>query len=77
MPLEPPFLTGTTDLDALRAAAREADRTLHAAVARASGGIMPASMVGAFIDWTIHLALSPGKQHALHRDALHAAGELA
>jgi polyhydroxyalkanoate synthase subunit PhaC len=77
MPLEPASSHTTNHLHAIRALAPEADRALHAALAHASGGISPASMVEAFVDWGIHLALSPGKQQALQQDALRRAGRLA
>ena len=41
------------------------DRTLHTQLARLTQGISPASIVGAYLDWLIHLAMSPGKQQEL------------
>ena len=41
------------------------DRFLHAAEARMTAGISPASALGAYLDWAIHLANSPGKQAEL------------
>jgi polyhydroxyalkanoate synthase len=38
------------------------DRALHARLARLTLGLSPASMVGAYMDWLVHLAFSPGKQ---------------
>ncbi|MGH8786660.1 MAG: poly-beta-hydroxybutyrate polymerase N-terminal domain-containing protein, partial [Cupriavidus necator] len=44
------------------------DRLLHAAIARATGGVSPAALWLAWLDWAWHLAGSPGKQMALcHR----------
>ena len=41
------------------------DRTLHTQLARLTQGISPASIVGAYLDWLTHLAMSPGKQQEL------------
>jgi polyhydroxyalkanoate synthase subunit PhaC len=57
--------------------ATEADHALHAALAAACGGISPASLTAAWIDWATHLALSPGKQQALLQSAARAALDLA
>lgn len=46
------------------------DQLLHAAVARATGGVSPAALWLAWLDWAWHLTGSPGKQMALfHRVA--------
>ncbi|MCG5243881.1 alpha/beta fold hydrolase [Azospirillum doebereinerae] len=45
------------------------DRSLHAAQARITGGISPAALVAAYLDWAAHLAGSPGKQMQLVRKA--------
>jgi polyhydroxyalkanoate synthase len=37
------------------------DRALHAQLARLTQGISPASLAGAYADWFVHLAMSPGK----------------
>lgn len=42
-------------------ATRVLDRALHAAIARATGGVAPASLAGAFSDLAMHLSLSPSK----------------
>ena len=70
MPLEATLLESIDRFQVMRAAAHEADRSLHAALAQANGGISPASAVEAFIDWALHLGLSPGKQLALSQRAL-------
>ena len=57
------------------------DRALHAQLARLTQGISPASLAGAYADWLVHLAMSPGKlfdllstaQRQAIRLALHAA----
>ena len=42
-----------------------ADRTLHAAIARMTGGLSPAALAQAYWDWATHLAASPGKRMQL------------
>jgi len=46
-----------------------ADRALHAGVARLTGGLSPAALAGAYWDWAVHLAASPGKQMLLAEKA--------
>ncbi len=46
------------------------DRFLHAAEARVTGGISPAAMMLAYLDWAVHLANSPGKQGQLVEKAM-------
>lgn len=41
------------------------DRTMHALIARMTGGVSPFSLAGAWFDWAAHLAISPGQQFAL------------
>jgi polyhydroxyalkanoate synthase subunit PhaC len=41
------------------------DRSLHAAVARFTGGLSPAALGAAYLDWATHLANAPGKQMQL------------
>ena len=41
------------------------DRSLHALAARFTLGLSPSALAGAYWDWAIHLALSPGKQFQL------------
>jgi len=41
------------------------DRSLHATVARFTGGLSPAALTEAYLDWAIHLAFAPGKRLAL------------
>ena len=38
------------------------DRMTRATIARATGGLSPAALAGAYWDWATHLGLSPGKQ---------------
>jgi len=46
------------------------DRSLHAAVARLTGGLSPAALVEAYLDWATHLAFAPGKRLQLLVKAL-------
>ena len=43
--------------------AEELDRTVHAVVARLTGGISPASLWMAWFDWAVHFAGNPAKQY--------------
>ncbi|GHD39276.1 poly-beta-hydroxybutyrate polymerase [Thalassobaculum fulvum] len=52
------------------------DRQVHAAIARLTGGISPASLAEAYGDWAIHLAISPGKQAQLLQKAVRKAVRL-
>ena len=47
------------------AVAHLTDRSLHAALARLTGGLSPAALMQAYFDWVVHLAASPGKQMQL------------
>jgi polyhydroxyalkanoate synthase len=38
------------------------DRSLHAALARFTGGLSPAAIGSAYLDWAVHLAGAPGKR---------------
>lgn len=38
------------------------DRATHAAIAKQTMGLSPASLTGAYLDWLSHLAASPGKR---------------
>jgi polyhydroxyalkanoate synthase len=49
----------------LDAVPTDIDRALHAALAHATWGLSPGSLLGAFGDWAVHLAAAPGKQVAL------------
>lgn len=51
------------------AGAEVLDRAYHAHMARHTGGISPAALATAFLDWAIHLGLSPGKQFELVQKA--------
>jgi polyhydroxyalkanoate synthase subunit PhaC len=45
------------------------DRSLHAAVARFTGGLSPAALSEAYLDWATHLANAPGKRLQLTEKA--------
>ncbi|MGE3144374.1 MAG: PHA/PHB synthase family protein [Pseudorhodoplanes sp.] len=45
------------------------DRTLHAQLARMTGGLSPAALGSAYLDWAVHLAASPAKQWELAQKA--------
>ncbi|WP_244443063.1 alpha/beta fold hydrolase [Bradyrhizobium sp. Ai1a-2] len=47
------------------------DHLAHATIARWTGGLSPAALTLALLDWQLHLAISPGKQLTLTRDAIH------
>jgi polyhydroxyalkanoate synthase len=53
------------DSYSVTALADVADRSLHAALARYTGGLSPAALAQAYWDWASHLANSPGKQMQL------------
>src|SRR5215213_4312125 len=38
------------------------DHAAHASLARLTGGLSPAAVAAAYMDWAVHLAISPGKQ---------------
>ena len=46
------------------------DKTLHAAIARFTGGLSPYALMGAYSDWAAHLAASPDKRAQLLQKAL-------
>ncbi|MBP7661435.1 MAG: poly-beta-hydroxybutyrate polymerase N-terminal domain-containing protein, partial [Burkholderiaceae bacterium] len=45
------------------------DRAVHAGTARATGGVSPAALTQAWMDWAIHLAAAPGKRMLLAQKA--------
>lgn len=46
------------------------DRATHAAVAALTGGLSPASTILAWLDWVLHMSVSPGKRLNLAMEAL-------
>jgi polyhydroxyalkanoate synthase len=55
--------------DVLDGLAEITDRAVHAAMARLTGGLSPAALVGAWFDWAGHLAFAPGKMMQLQGKA--------
>jgi polyhydroxyalkanoate synthase subunit PhaC len=53
------------------------DRSLHAAASRYTGGLSPAALIGAYMDWATHLAMSPGKRMQLVDKAVRKSTRLA
>jgi poly[(R)-3-hydroxyalkanoate] polymerase subunit PhaC len=53
------------------------DRTLHAAIARFTGGISPPALAEAYLDWATHLAYAPGKRAQLIDKAIRKAARFA
>ena len=51
------------------------DRGVHAAISKFTAGESPAALAGTFFDWWVHLALSPGKQINLARQAMAGAAD--
>ncbi|ACA20377.1 Poly-beta-hydroxybutyrate polymerase domain protein [Methylobacterium sp. 4-46] len=51
--------------DDLHDAGQAIDQAAHAAVARLTGGLSPAALANAWLDWSVHAAFSPGKQAEL------------
>jgi polyhydroxyalkanoate synthase len=54
---------------------RDVDRRFRAGIARLTGGLSPSALAGAFFDWAVHLAVSPGKQMELAAHAFAAAAD--
>lgn len=57
--------------------AKTIDRTLHAQAARLTGGLAPSALWAAYLDWAVHLALSPGQQTFLAMKAARKLSRLA
>ena len=53
------------------------DRAVHAATAQWTGGVSPAALAEAFMDWALHLAASPGKRLLLAEKAVKKSARLA
>jgi polyhydroxyalkanoate synthase len=49
----------------------------RAGIARLTGGLAPSALAGAYFDWAVHLAASPGKQYELAAQAIDAAADIA
>jgi polyhydroxyalkanoate synthase subunit PhaC len=57
--------TEDRDSYSVTAFADATDRSLHAGVARITGGLSPAALAQAYLDWAIHLTFAPGKRMQL------------
>ncbi len=56
--------------DPLDGPAKLVDRATGAAFAQLTGGLSPASIAAAFVDWRVHLAAAPGRQMHLAAKAV-------
>ncbi|HKN28610.1 MAG TPA: alpha/beta fold hydrolase [Roseiarcus sp.] len=63
-------LTESVDRASASDAFQALDRMAHAVIAKWTMGLSPAALAGAYFDWGLHLALSPGKQLELARRAI-------
>jgi polyhydroxyalkanoate synthase subunit PhaC len=54
---------------------QDIDHAARAEIARLTGGVAPSGLAGAYLDWAVHLAASPGKRLELAGQALTAAVE--
>jgi polyhydroxyalkanoate synthase subunit PhaC len=52
---------------------QDMDRAVRAGIARLSAGLAPSALAGAYFDWAVHLAASPGKRLELAAQAAAAA----
>ncbi|WP_084150919.1 PHA/PHB synthase family protein [Azohydromonas australica] len=57
-------------------AAQQLDEAAHALLSRAAMGLSPISLALAWADWTMHLAVSPGRQSTLAQQAMQLAADL-
>jgi polyhydroxyalkanoate synthase subunit PhaC len=62
VPVPAPMAPDERDSYSVTALADVTDRSLHAAVARFTGGLSPAALGAAYLDWATHLANAPGKR---------------
>jgi polyhydroxyalkanoate synthase len=67
-PIEPQVSAATEGAEGTET--YQADRALHAMLARLSGGISPAALLLAYTDWLSHLASSPQRQIEIAQEAL-------
>jgi polyhydroxyalkanoate synthase len=58
-----------------RTSGLDIDRAVRAGLAHLTGGLAPSALAGAFLDWAVHLAASPGKRSELAGQAWTAAIE--
>ncbi len=67
-----PKIVGRQDPEVPAGFAETIDRSLHARIANVTGGLSPAALVLAYIDWAVHLAAAPGKRAQLAETAVQA-----
>ena len=67
----------SADTDPAHALGESLDRSFRYLLAQATGGISPAVIALAYLDWLIHLAGAPGRQIELAVDGLRKAAQLA
>lgn len=67
----------SADAGAAHALGESLDRSFHYLLAQATGGISPAVVTLAYLDWLIHLASAPGKQLELAADSIRKAAQFA
>jgi len=67
-PIEPPVSPLTERAEG--AETYQADRALHAMLARLTAGISPAALSMAYADWLLHLAASPQRQIEIAQEAV-------
>jgi len=61
----PAYRSDPEEEDDLAPVRRAIDQSVHASVARMTGGLSPAALAEAWFDWAVHAAFSPGKQATL------------
>ena len=67
--------TGDSDHDPSLQLAEVVDRSLHYLLSRVTLGISPMALMETYLDWLIHLSVSPGKQLQLwHKACARACG---
>lgn len=71
-PMLPPHLLSGDEADSysVTAMGEVLDRATRAMIARATLGISPSALWSAYMDWALHLAMSPGKQARLAEKAM-------
>lgn len=57
--------------------AEQLDRTMHVSLAKLTGGMSPAAIPLAYLDWLIHLWMAPGKRGLLLEQGMRNWGQLA
>ena len=68
VPIEPSVSPRTEGAEGVET--YQADRALHAMLARLSGGISPAALLLAYTDWLSHLASSPQRRIEIAQEAV-------